>query len=302
LALSLGAVNFVHYRVAARVASRAAPLSVPSGLRLLVVAPHPDDEVLGAGVLIQRVLASGGEVRVVLVTNGDAYRAAGRKVREKAELTFADYRALGELRQKEAWRAGAALGLRPADIISLGFPDKGLAVLWGEQWDRPYRSPATGASAVPYPESYLPGAPYEGKELVHLLREIMRTFRPHWVVAPGVGDLHPDHQATSLFVRLVWTEEQKRRGDGSPLLLEYVIHRRSWHLEPWRENLIVLRPGETPSGRWARLDPTEEEKRAKRRALLEYESQMRVMAGFLLPFASRSEWFQVESSGVGSGL
>src|SRR5512143_3590489 len=46
-------------------------LQVPSHLRLMVFAPHPDDETLGAGGLIQRVLATGGKVRVVFVTNGD---------------------------------------------------------------------------------------------------------------------------------------------------------------------------------------------------------------------------------------
>ena len=44
-----------------------------AGERLLVIAPHPDDETLGAGGLIQRVLERGGTVRVVLVTAGDGY-------------------------------------------------------------------------------------------------------------------------------------------------------------------------------------------------------------------------------------
>lgn len=44
-----------------------------TGERLLVVAPHPDDETLAAGGLIQRVLMRGGAVRVVLVTAGDGY-------------------------------------------------------------------------------------------------------------------------------------------------------------------------------------------------------------------------------------
>jgi len=48
-------------------------LEIKQGERLLVVAPHPDDETLGAGGLIQRVVARGGEVRIVLVTAGDGY-------------------------------------------------------------------------------------------------------------------------------------------------------------------------------------------------------------------------------------
>lgn len=41
--------------------------------RLLVFTPHPDDETLGAGGLIQRVQRLGGQVQVVLMTNGDGY-------------------------------------------------------------------------------------------------------------------------------------------------------------------------------------------------------------------------------------
>jgi LmbE family N-acetylglucosaminyl deacetylase len=38
--------------------------------RLLVIAPHPDDEVLGCGGTIARVAAEGGEVHVAVVTRG----------------------------------------------------------------------------------------------------------------------------------------------------------------------------------------------------------------------------------------
>jgi LmbE family N-acetylglucosaminyl deacetylase len=42
-----------------------------SGQRLLVVAPHPDDELLGCGGLINLVKRSGGQVFVLFVTVGD---------------------------------------------------------------------------------------------------------------------------------------------------------------------------------------------------------------------------------------
>ena len=59
--------------VAGALAAQPTELAVKRGERLLVLAPHPDDETLGAGGLIQRVLARGGTVRVVLVTAGDGY-------------------------------------------------------------------------------------------------------------------------------------------------------------------------------------------------------------------------------------
>src|SRR5882757_725225 len=39
--------------------------------RIVVVAPHPDDEVLGAGGLIQQARAVGAEVHVIYLTSGD---------------------------------------------------------------------------------------------------------------------------------------------------------------------------------------------------------------------------------------
>jgi LmbE family N-acetylglucosaminyl deacetylase len=39
--------------------------------RLLVVAPHPDDETLGAGGLLQRAAARGAAVRLCYATSGE---------------------------------------------------------------------------------------------------------------------------------------------------------------------------------------------------------------------------------------
>ena len=50
-------------------------MSFSPATRLLVVAPHPDDETLGAGGLIQRVRHAGGAVKVVFMTSGDGFPA-----------------------------------------------------------------------------------------------------------------------------------------------------------------------------------------------------------------------------------
>jgi hypothetical protein len=44
--------------------------------RLLIVAPHPDDEVLGCGGLMATAAAQGIPVRVVYLTSGDAFTVA----------------------------------------------------------------------------------------------------------------------------------------------------------------------------------------------------------------------------------
>jgi LmbE family N-acetylglucosaminyl deacetylase len=136
---------------------------LPEGKRLLVLAPHPDDESIGCGGLIAKWLADGREALVVFLTNGamgsqEARRAGG----EGAQQRDAQSRLI-ELRRAEALQAMQALG--GARSIFLDFPD-------GE---------------VP---KFLEG-------LAEQLAGIMRSFSPDVVALPFVADRHPDHRATT---------------------------------------------------------------------------------------------------------
>src|SRR5438128_691732 len=78
-------------------------LSINRATRLLVIAPHPDDDVLGAGGLIRRVVKAGGSVHVVWTTSGDGFpegveTAEGISPRV-AHLTPRDYETYGRLRE-----------------------------------------------------------------------------------------------------------------------------------------------------------------------------------------------------------
>ena len=48
-----------------------------SSQRLLVIAPHPDDEILGCGGLIPKVKKAGGEVHVLIMTVGSIAQYGG---------------------------------------------------------------------------------------------------------------------------------------------------------------------------------------------------------------------------------
>src|SRR5262245_21790784 len=97
--------------------------------KLLVVAPHPDDETLAAGGLIHRVVSSGGLVRVVWLTSGDAF-AEGVETRNKIkDPRPRDYRSYGTLREGEARTALTTLGVDRKSLTFLGFPDEGLCLL-----------------------------------------------------------------------------------------------------------------------------------------------------------------------------
>ncbi len=51
--------------------------------KLLLVIPHPDDEVLGSGGLLQRFTAIGADVRILLVTSGNKW---GKQALRRAEV------------------------------------------------------------------------------------------------------------------------------------------------------------------------------------------------------------------------
>lgn len=88
----------------------------PPAIATMVVAPHPDDEVLMAGGLISRQRASGIDITVLAVTDGDA-----------AYPELVDGPRLAAIRRDEQTAALAALGV-PADrIVRLGVPDGDVA-------------------------------------------------------------------------------------------------------------------------------------------------------------------------------
>ena len=84
---------------------------VPGGSeRVLVIAPHPDDETLGCGGTIVRHAATGDRVCVLVVTDGGSSRAGGIGRDE-----------MRRLREIEAVRAVGALG--SVELLQLGLPE-----------------------------------------------------------------------------------------------------------------------------------------------------------------------------------
>ena len=75
-----------------------------SGQKVLVFSPHPDDETIAVGGYIAQGIINGADVRIVLVTNGDA---------EHREAT----------RYAEFKEATTILGVPQANLVFLNFPD-----------------------------------------------------------------------------------------------------------------------------------------------------------------------------------
>ncbi len=86
------------------------PLEIGQPHRVVVVAPHPDDEVFGAGGLIRRLVLRGAAVRVLAVTDGEASHPGSP-------------RGMGARRHAESLAALRRLGAGSAMVASAGLPD-----------------------------------------------------------------------------------------------------------------------------------------------------------------------------------
>jgi len=269
-------------------------LDVPAGTRLLVVAPHPDDETLGAGGLMERVHETGGRVNVVYLTDGDGYPEGVRSEGHIESPTAADYRGYGRTRRREARNALLALGLDKPSYTFLGFPDGGLAKLMRAYWSErraAYRSPYTRLDRPPKSEIVVPDTRYRGEDLTQELALIIADFKPTMIAVPRKEDQHADHCAAWFFLADALTDIRRVHPDFSADVLNYIVHFYSWPFEDEEARLAPppgLRGG--ASG-WLRLPLTPAEIRTKRAALRKYATQMHVMDWFLDGFARSNEVF-----------
>lgn len=163
----------------------------PLPRRLLVVAPHPDDETLANGILIQRVLAAGGAVRVLLLTDGDDNPWPQRWLERRWSIGAAGRERWGRRRRAEAGEAVRRLGLPAAALQPLGWPDLGVL-------DRLLQP---------------------GQAALDELVAVLAGFAPDAVALPALHDHHPDHGAAHVLLRLALA-----RLGTAPTLLAYLLH------------------------------------------------------------------------------
>lgn len=93
---------------------------VPQGHRAVVVAPHPDDEVLSVGGMLSQLAASKRDILLIAVTDGTGSHEGSTIWRPEK---------LAEVRPLESRRAWQQLGLGKVESRRLALPDGGLMAL-----------------------------------------------------------------------------------------------------------------------------------------------------------------------------
>jgi LmbE family N-acetylglucosaminyl deacetylase len=263
---------------------------VSSQTRLLVIAPHPDDETVMTGGLIQRVLENRGKVEIVYLTNGDGSRTTIIQEDKKIDLSPTEFIALGETRIEEASKAASILGVERKDVFFLGFPDQGLTKIYNRnfsQADGIGSSAMTKVDHVPYPGAYRPGQAYYGENLLNDVKEIALAFKPDIIVTGHPRDNHPDHRISFALI-------EKIRPEFGPDCKIYssLTHFRGY---PAPEGYLFP-PKKLFGGDWLSLELYPPEIANKKKAIEVHVSQYsRPQDKLLLErFTSRNEIFEVE--------
>ncbi len=274
---------------------------VPVPLRtqkLLVIAPHCDDETLGAAGLMHQARLAGADVHVVVISNGDGFRVGVQSEYKTLEVAPADYIRYAYHRQGESRAAMQVLGVPSDHVAFLGYPDRGLMPMWTTNWSasHPFLSSYTQTDHSPYTDSPTPRAPYAGESLLRDLTRQMQADQPTDIYVTHPGDDHPDHAAASVFVQTALAD---LKAQGVPWaqgarLHFYLVHRGDWPCPQGLHEEYALPPPAPMAGldtHWEQLPLSKRDVQKKYAAIKRYPSQTELTGRFLFSFARMSELF-----------
>lgn len=258
--------------------------------RVLIVAPHVDDESIGAGGYAIDALANGAEVFVVFLTAGDCNRFAARLLHKTLEPTASNYLSVGRTRINEAHLAMRLLGIPPDHFFVLGYPDRGLQAML----DNPggvVRSRGTRAMFVPYEDAFSPGSRYNIDSVLADIKEIIELVDPTTIIAPVPFDMHPDHAATAEIVDRALEEVSCK-----PERLGYLVHTQRVAIPTTfltRPTGAMLPPSRLRSYSWATYPLSHHVQQLKTDLLMTYKSQRPYVYLFRNVFVRQNELFFV---------
>jgi len=260
--------------------------------RILILAPHPDDEVLGAGGVIQQAVAAHSPLRIVFFTYGDNNEWSFMLYRKRPVVKPEAVERMGLVRHDEAVAADKILGVPPEHLIFLGYPDFGTLNIWYTHWGNspPFRSMLTRVTAVPYQNALRPGASYKGEEILQDLKSVLREFRPTKIFVSHPGDHNSDHLALHLFTRVALWD---LTGEMNPEVYPYLVHVKRWPAPRGYHPADPLVPpalfAHEVQWRTLRLSPVQTQR--KDEALKAHRTQYDCSAKYLVSFVRSNELF-----------
>jgi len=213
--------------------------------RLMLIAAHPDDESLACSVVLQRAVSAGAKVRVLYATDGENNPWPQRVLERKWRLNGSDRRRWGELRRAEAIAALAVLGVSARSASFLGLPDQRLTELLISN----------------------PGP------VVERLAGIIEDWWPTDLFVPSLFDIHPDHNALGVLLRLM--ADYSFYSEANISFWSYIVHGQS---RAFRD-------------RATKVEQTVAERATKLRAIGCHQTQVRLFGKRFWDHAEKAEQF-----------
>jgi GT2 family glycosyltransferase/LmbE family N-acetylglucosaminyl deacetylase len=165
--------------------------------RLMIFAPHPDDEALACSIILQHAVRAAAAIRVVYATDGENNPWPQRVLECKWRLNGPDRGRWGKLRRVEALGALQVLGVHPSDACFLGLPDQGLTDLLVT----------------------------DCRSSLERLATAINNWSPTDLLVPSIADTHPDHSALAVMLRLVLAQSFPNEPQMS--VWSYAVHGES---------------------------------------------------------------------------
>jgi LmbE family N-acetylglucosaminyl deacetylase len=256
--------------------------------RILIIAPHIDDESIGAGGYAIDALANGADVYVVFLTAGDCNRISASLMYKTLDPTTAHFLSVGNVRIRESRKAMSILGIPPDHCFLLGYPDRGLRTMV----DNPgaiVRSTATGENSVPYADAVSPRADYTYANLMNDIKKVMTIVQPTTVIAPVPFDLHPDHSAAAEVTDVALDELQLH-----PSRLGYLVHTTRSRIHTAFMKMprrALLPPTRMKSFSWTTYSLSTAVQKTKTDVLMTYKSQRPYVFLLRNAFVRKNELF-----------
>lgn len=181
-------------------------VSNPPGDRVLILAPHPDDETLGCGGTVRLLIEAEKNIKVVFLTSGER----GDPAQEVPPVVQFSGSAAGScvtdyslMREREAERALRVLGV--SDYAFLRFPDRGIHE--------------------------------NNTDVLRRLLETTDEFKPDTVYAPSMVELNPDHRAAAALAMEIQRRYMRSSTESdSRALIRIVFYEVT---TPLRPNILV---------------------------------------------------------------
>lgn len=270
------------------------------GNRVLIISPHPDDEVLACGGLIALLAENGASIRVLFITLGEGFTFALEHKLRTIFVSVKDRLCFARLRCKEANEALKILDRRGnLEALFLGIPESAMGQMWLNSWglSNPCRTNAIKSSrSFPLTKGINPTL-LCADEAIEQLKYLIKEFKPTSIFIPHGHDDHIVHWVTNVLSLAAMLElvNEGNLSNNAPVY-GYLVHFGRYPMPQGKFPKLPLLPPNMLSRNsdaiWVTLPLPQDIVSLKAKAIRAYESQHSVMPRFMNSFIRSTETFE----------